>query len=116
MNNFNDTIGNRTCDLPGCSAVPQPTAPPPSFARQMIGIESFTSSSFQGYITLIYKVVTLSPHIIGLHLLHVFYLKRPFTQFSYTFTPYMIRYRIVHLFFLPRTHLQASNTSTVKRQ
>jgi hypothetical protein len=23
-----DTIGNRTCDLPACSAVPQPTAPP----------------------------------------------------------------------------------------
>jgi hypothetical protein len=28
MKNFNDTIGNRTRDLPGCSAVPQPTAPP----------------------------------------------------------------------------------------
>ena len=24
----NDTIGNRTPDLPACSAVPQPTAPP----------------------------------------------------------------------------------------
>jgi len=23
-----ETIGNRTCDLPACSAVPQPTAPP----------------------------------------------------------------------------------------
>jgi len=28
MKNANDTIGNRTRDLPGCSAVPQPTAPP----------------------------------------------------------------------------------------
>ena len=28
MKNFNDTIGNRTCDLPASSAVPQPTAPP----------------------------------------------------------------------------------------
>jgi len=28
MKNFNDTIGNRTRDLPACSAVPQPTAPP----------------------------------------------------------------------------------------
>jgi len=27
MKNFNDTIGNRTRDLPACSAVPQPTAP-----------------------------------------------------------------------------------------
>jgi len=28
MKNFNDTIGNRTCDLPACSAGPQPTATP----------------------------------------------------------------------------------------
>jgi hypothetical protein len=33
MKNSNDTIGNRTIDLPACSAVPQPTASPraPSF-------------------------------------------------------------------------------------
>jgi len=28
MKNSNDTIGNRTCDLPVCSAVLQPIAPP----------------------------------------------------------------------------------------
>jgi len=28
MKNSSDTIGNRTRDLPTCSAVPQPTAPP----------------------------------------------------------------------------------------
>jgi hypothetical protein len=28
MKNSNDTIENRTRDLPACSAVPQPTAPP----------------------------------------------------------------------------------------
>ena len=28
MKNSNDTVGNRTRDLPACSAVPQPTAPP----------------------------------------------------------------------------------------
>jgi len=28
MKNSNDTIGNRTRDLPTCRAVPQPTAPP----------------------------------------------------------------------------------------
>ena len=28
MKNSNDTIGNRTRDLPACSAVPQPTEPP----------------------------------------------------------------------------------------
>jgi len=29
MKNSNDTIGNRTRDLPPCSAVPRPTSPPP---------------------------------------------------------------------------------------
>ena len=28
MKNSSDTIGNRTRDLPACSAVPQPTGPP----------------------------------------------------------------------------------------
>jgi len=28
MKKSNDAIGNRTHDLPACSAVPQPTAPP----------------------------------------------------------------------------------------
>ena len=28
MKNSSDTIGNRTCDLPVCGALPQPTAPP----------------------------------------------------------------------------------------
>jgi len=28
MKNYNDNIGNRTRDLPACSAVPQPTTPP----------------------------------------------------------------------------------------
>jgi hypothetical protein len=28
LKNFSDSIGNRTRDLPVCSAVPQPTAPP----------------------------------------------------------------------------------------
>ena len=27
MKNSNDTIGNRTRDIPACGAVPQPTAP-----------------------------------------------------------------------------------------
>jgi hypothetical protein len=28
MKNSNDTIGNRTCNIPACSAVLKPTAPP----------------------------------------------------------------------------------------
>ena len=30
IKNLNDPIGNRTRDLPACSVVPQPTAPPPT--------------------------------------------------------------------------------------
>jgi hypothetical protein len=40
MKNSNETIGNRTRDLPACSAVPQPTAPPRapmSLVRMVIG-------------------------------------------------------------------------------
>jgi hypothetical protein len=35
MKNSSDTIGNRTCDLPACSAVPQPTAPPRARRQQV---------------------------------------------------------------------------------
>jgi len=30
MINSNDTIGNQTRDLPACSTMPQPIAPPPT--------------------------------------------------------------------------------------
>jgi hypothetical protein len=33
MKNSNDTIGNRTSDLPACNAVPQPTATPRVFNK-----------------------------------------------------------------------------------
>jgi hypothetical protein len=36
MKNSNDTIGNLTCDLPVCSAVPQPTAPPRLYSRNAL--------------------------------------------------------------------------------
>jgi hypothetical protein len=36
MKNSNYTIGNQTRDLPTCSAVPQPTAPPRSFRKDDI--------------------------------------------------------------------------------
>ena len=35
MEKSKDTIGNRTRDLPACSAVPQPTAPPRAPTRNM---------------------------------------------------------------------------------
>ena len=45
MKNYNNTIGNRTRDLPACSAVPQPTAPP--------------RAPFEVYRILIIKVIKL---------------------------------------------------------
>ena len=49
MKNSNDTIGNRTRDLPACSAVPQPTAPP----RAPINI-IYTKNIVVLWLTLIY--------------------------------------------------------------
>jgi hypothetical protein len=36
----NDTIGNRTRDLPACTAVPQSTAPPRAKLNECIKIEN----------------------------------------------------------------------------
>jgi hypothetical protein len=43
MKNSNDIIGNRTSDLPACSAVPQPTTPPraPTYISGHIKTEIF---------------------------------------------------------------------------
>jgi len=40
MKNCNDIIGNRTRDLPTCSAVPQPTAPPRSARLSSTGLNN----------------------------------------------------------------------------
>jgi len=44
----NDTIGNRTRDLPACSAVPQPTASPraPSYENMQFLIQALVSRKF----------------------------------------------------------------------
>ena len=38
INNFSDTIGNRTHGLPACRAVPEPTEPPLVEARKIAEI------------------------------------------------------------------------------
>jgi len=48
MKNSNDTIGNRTRDLPTCSAVPQPTAPPSAsglHAKYLLLLSDFNGNS-----------------------------------------------------------------------
>ena len=46
MKNSNDTIGNRTPDLPTCSAVPQPTAPPRfQTTNNLVGLTPASSES-----------------------------------------------------------------------
>ena len=37
IKNSNDTVGNRTRDLPTCGAVPQPTAPPRAPLQRLYG-------------------------------------------------------------------------------
>jgi len=56
MKNSNDTIGNRTRDLPACSAVPQPTTPPQvqyvrsgNFIREMLLCEVISSCKAQAF-------------------------------------------------------------------
>ena len=43
MKNSSDTIGNRTCDFPVCSAVPQPTVPPRAPLLQVLVVISILS-------------------------------------------------------------------------
>jgi hypothetical protein len=46
MKNFSDIIGNRTRDLPTCSAVPQPTAPPAACPfYMMIDVKNYTNKN-----------------------------------------------------------------------
>ena len=40
MKNSNDTIGNRTRDLPTCSVVPQPTAPPRTLTQKSVSYKN----------------------------------------------------------------------------
>jgi hypothetical protein len=47
MKNSSGTIGNRTRDLPGCSAVPQPTAPPgtpTTYCHQQYSFDSYETA------------------------------------------------------------------------
>jgi hypothetical protein len=46
MKNSKDTIGNQTRDLPTCSAVPQPTAPPraPNQIEQVINFNDIINA------------------------------------------------------------------------
>jgi len=51
MKNSNDTIGNRTRDLPACSAVPQPTVLPAACPHCMVS----TAFNFMTTITLTFR-------------------------------------------------------------
>ena len=51
MKNSNDTIGNRTRDLPACSAVPQTTAPPNVMYSNGINLKTYVRiiNTSEGY-------------------------------------------------------------------
>jgi len=54
MKNSNDIIGNRTGNLPACSAVPQPTAPPRAPGKMnliiYIDLPNFSFLFFTGHL------------------------------------------------------------------
>jgi len=57
----NDTIGNRTRDLPACSAVPQPTAPPAACSHMhcVLRHNSRLLQSSQSYVTQLVQLLGL---------------------------------------------------------
>jgi hypothetical protein len=56
MKNSNNTIGNRTRDLPVCSAVPQPTAPPRAPLISKYGLYiNFMEKKYSGLLLCITK-------------------------------------------------------------
>jgi hypothetical protein len=48
MKNSKDTIGDRTSDLPACSAVPQPTEPPRAGAEEVLNVFYVSFYLFKG--------------------------------------------------------------------
>ena len=64
MKNSNGTIGNRTRDLPACSAVPQPTAPPgASYLHKYLLIVLTRCAKFIIYINLLYFSYMIQCHM-----------------------------------------------------
>jgi len=55
MKNFNDTIGNGTRDLPACSAVRQPTAPPAACPTRQSTRFTYNSTCLLGAFTEVRK-------------------------------------------------------------
>jgi hypothetical protein len=52
MKNFNETFGNRACDLSACRHLPQPTAPPRAPFREVIAVYSGNNkAACNGHIT-----------------------------------------------------------------
>ena len=60
MKKFIDTIGNQTCNLPTCSPVPQPTAPPraPFIIRNY---QYFKSRVRYRTVNILYRLVAIQP-------------------------------------------------------
>ena len=56
MKNSNDTIGNRTRDLPTCSAVSQPTAPPRASQQRLLPV--------QKHLPLTLDLIVTAPNIL----------------------------------------------------
>jgi hypothetical protein len=65
MKNFIETIGNRTCDLPACSAVPQPTTPPHALFITC-NYRYFKSRVRDRIVGILYRLVATQPRNNGI--------------------------------------------------
>jgi len=84
MKNSNDTIGNRTRDLPACSAVPQQTAPPRTpieiqydILNIIFGEHLNTRFQWEGSVLLLLTSVILTLR----RLMSYIYMEHPFLMF-----------------------------------
>jgi hypothetical protein len=69
MKKSNDTIGYRTRDLPACSAVPQPTAPPAACPPKNISTFTEIKKRHNKYFTLLIKKIEIFKNLFHYYIL-----------------------------------------------
>ena len=103
MKNFNDTIRNRTGDLPSFSAVPQPTAPKHVHSNLLYIIHMhFINKPHGSHPKSPFKSTKVSFHYTTISSLHVFPLKISHVDFTLHILPTCSDYMIPPIVFLLR--------------
>ena len=71
MKNSNDTIGNRTRDLPACSAVSQPTATPRDGPKEVLSFQHLTIRVVAIWIMMSSRLESWCHHFEGMFYRHL---------------------------------------------